>query len=358
MLKGIKIIDFSRYFPGPYGTARLRDMGAEVIKIEDPNGGDLCRFTDKVDGAEGANFRVFNWGKKSVAKDMKSEVDREYVIKLISQADVLIESFRPGVAKRLGIDYESMSRINPRLVYVSVSGYGQNSHLAHLGGHDPNYLAMSGVLDMLKDKDGRPISPQLTIADLMAGVVTSECVLAGLVQVQREGKGKYFDLSMTEAVMSLVSAHVTWASLHDYPYTLCPCICNSIYETSDGRYITLAAAEPKFFANFCKAVGREDLIEHQFSPNKDSNAKHQEMVSIFKSRSFEEWSEFAVAVDCCMAPVLHPGELAGAKHVTERGMIENRWGMDILRPFYSVPSQLEKADGAYPILGANNADFE
>lgn len=358
MLKGIRIVDFSRYFPGPFGTARLRDMGAEVIKVEDPRGGDLGRFTDKVDGAEGSNFRILNWGKKSIAKDMKVEADRETVIKLIAESDVVIESFRPGVVKRLGIDYESMSRLNPKLVYVSVSGYGQTSHLAHLGGHDPNYLAMAGVLDLLKDDTGKPISPQVTIADFLAGIVTSECVLAGLLQVQREGKGKYFDLSMTEAVMSLVSTHVAWDSLHDEPYTLMPCICNGIYESSDGRYITLAAAEPKFFANFCKGIGREDLIDHQFAPNKDEDPWYQQMKEIFKSRSFEEWRRFAVEVDCCMAPVMHPGELPTAQHVVERGMVENRWGMDILRPFYSVASRTESAAGPYPILGADNAEFE
>ena len=357
MLKGIRVIDFSRYFPGPFGTERLRALGAEVIKVEDPGIGDLCRGSDRIDGQEGAMFRSLNWGKKSVALDLKNEDDHKKVLKLIQSADAVVESFRPGVAKRLRIDYETVSALNPKLVYVSISGYGQNSYLSKLGGHDPNYLAMAGLLSQLCDKNGVPIRTHATLGDFTTGLITSECVLAGLFKAQREGKGQYFDLSMTEATMSLLSTHITWASLKEGNMDLCECICNGIYETSDGRYMTIAAAEPKFFYNFCSAVGRPDLFEHQFEPDIEDNPYKQEMVEIFLSRTFEEWTRFGEEVDCCMAPVLNPEELATARHVVERRMIEKHNGMDILRPYYSLHLPSEGIEAPFPVLGGDNENL-
>ncbi|HBR08425.1 MAG TPA: CoA transferase [Clostridiales bacterium] len=357
MLEGIKIVDFSRYYPGPFGTARLRDMGAEVIKVEDVNGGDMMRMTDRVDGEEGAMFRFLNWGKKSVCRNLKDPDDAAAVMNLLAGADVVVEGFRPGIAKRLGIDYESVQKLNPKVVYVSISGYGQNSYLSRLGGHDPNYTAMSGLLDQLLDRDGRPIKARVALADFTSGIVACECILAGLLEVQREGRGRYFDLSMTEAVMSLMGGHIAWQSMHgdEHPFDM-PCICNSIYETSDGRYMTIAAAESKFFNNFCDAMQREDLKAHQMAPDREDDPYYREMVEIFKGHNFEEWSKFAVEVDCCMAPVLHVSELAAARHVTERGMVENHWGMNVLKTYYGEPF---RTDGKkpYPKLGENNEEY-
>jgi crotonobetainyl-CoA:carnitine CoA-transferase CaiB-like acyl-CoA transferase len=354
MLEGIRVIDFTRYFPGPFATLRLQERGAQVIKVEDKKG-DPARTMDLIDGEEGCVFRSMSWGKHCVSYDLKDEIDRVQVLKLIENADVVVESFRPGVTARLGIDYESVLKVNPKIVYVSLSGYGQEGSLSPLAGHDINYMAYSGVLDQLLDRGGRPIKPEIALADLVSGIVASEYILAGLVKVLKTGKGVYADVSMTEATLSILGLHVSWYSAHQEEHSLNnPFICYDVYETRDGRFVTLGALEEKFFRNFCEFVGRPDLIEYQNSPNSLENQQYLEMIKIFKDRSFEEWHEVARTVDCCLAPVLHVSELFKAPYVMEHHLIEEKWGMSYLTSCRKEGSRFLKGDKPYQAVGESN----
>lgn len=354
MLNGVKILDLTRYFPGPFATLRLLERGAQVIKIEDKNG-DPARYMDSLNGEEGVIFRSMSRGKKSVSLNLKEEADRERFYELVKSADALIESFRPGVTARLGIDYGTLSAINPTLTYVSVSGYGQNTSIAHLAGHDLNYMSLSGVLDQLLDKDGAPIKPQMAIADLITGFAASEAVLTGLVNSARSGKGSYIDLSMTDAMLSCMGLHVCHQSagggehgINDHG------IGYGIFKTSDGRYISLCALEEKFFANFCKAVNMEHLIPQQHGAPDIQNPYYREIVELFSRHSFDEWCDFAKRVDCCMSPVLHVSELKDSEYVRERKLIEHKWGLDYMSTVYTGSDDFLCFEKPFPKLGEDN----
>ncbi|MHB8074757.1 CaiB/BaiF CoA transferase family protein [Desulfosporosinus fructosivorans] len=354
MLSGIKIIDFTRYFPGPVATLRLADRGAEVIKIEEPTG-DPARLMDTIDGEEGCIFRSQSRGKKSMAFDLKDEKHRHLVLDLIREADVVIESFRPGVPERLGIDYASLLNVNPSLVYCSLSGYGQNTSLSKLGSHDLNYMALSGVLAQLKDVTGRPLKPNIAFADIMGGTVASEAILAGLVQKERTGKGTYLDVSITDAMISMMGLHVTHESATNEEHGInTHGIAYNIYETKDKRYVTIAAIEEKFWLNFCKGVDREDLISWQKTLPELDNPYYLEMVNLFKSRTFSEWTDFSVKVDCCMAPVLETSELQDHVYAKERGLIEHKWGLNYVSTLYMPGKSFLTSPAPYPKLGENN----
>lgn len=358
MLSGIRILDLTRYFPGPFATLRLQERGAEIIKIEDKNG-DPARFMDSINGEEGAIFRSMSRGKASVSLNLKSDEDRNSFYKLARTADAVIESFRPGVTSRLGIDYDILSAINPRLVYVSLTGYGQDSSMAHLAGHDLNYLAQAGVLDQFIDADGRPIAPQLAMADLVAGMAASEALLTGLVNVARSGKGSYQDVSMADAAISLMGLHVTHNSatgeehgINDHG------IGYGIFRTSDDRYITLCALEEKFFINFCNAVGRPHLIEYHSSSPTDDNPYYREMVEIIAEHSFDAWMDFSQKVDCCMSPIIRTSELKSNKYVVERGLLANKWGLDYVSTNYEQPEYFLNFVKPFSKLGEDNHILE
>jgi alpha-methylacyl-CoA racemase len=353
LLSGIKILDFTRYFPGPFGTLRLEDRGAEIIKIEEPNG-DPARFMDTINGEEGCVFRSQSRGKKSIVLDLKDQEQHKKLLKLTCGVDVVIESFRPGVTQKLGIDYESLIKINPSLVYCSLSGYGQNTSISNLGGHDINYMALSGVLAQFRDSSGAPIKPYIAIADLVGGLAASEAILSGLVHKERTGKGTYLDISMTDVMLSFMGLHVSLQSVTEEEHGIYNhYIAYDVYQTKDNRYVALGAIEEKFWVNFCKGVNREDLIPGHYALPEPDNAYRKEIIKIFKSRTFKEWSEFALQVDCCLAPVLETSELQNSPYVRERGFIMNRWGMNYVATQYTGKPFLS-SDMPYPKLGENN----
>lgn len=354
MLNGIRILDLTRYFPGPFATLRLAERGAEVLKIEDKNG-DPARYMDTVDGAEGVIFRSMSRGKKSISLNLKDLEDRERFYELAKSADAIVESFRPGVTARLGIDYETISALNPSVTYVSITGYGQNTSISHLAGHDLNYMSLSGALDQLLDNGGAPIKPHMAIADLVTGFAASEAVLAGLVKSARTGRGSYIDLSMTDAMLSCMGLHVCHNSacgaehgINDHG------IGYGIFKTSDGRYMSLCALEEKFFANFCKAAGKEHLIPQQHTKASPENPYYREVTELFNERSFDEWVEFSKKVDCCMSPVLHVSELKGSEYVRERKLIEHKWGLDYVSTHYTGSGSFLDFEKPFPRLGEDN----
>lgn len=312
MLKGVRIIDFSNYLPGPYASQRLAELGAEVIKVE-PANGDPGRHLDiKIEGT-GAVFVANNRGKKSITLDLKNENGRMAALKLIAESDAVLESFRPGVMKKLGLDYDSVKKHKPDIVYCSLTGYGENEAYQNLGSHDLNYMAVSGVLAQLKDRSGRPIHPANTMADFMGGMAASERILAALLSCKLNGKGGYHCISIAEVMASIMGNHLLIENETGYPNGISvlngEIIAYSIYETKDGRFVALAALEPKFWTNFCKAIGREDWINSQFTNASGSNPIYMEVTELFKSKSLKEWTEFGQTVDCCLTPILESGEL-------------------------------------------------
>jgi crotonobetainyl-CoA:carnitine CoA-transferase CaiB-like acyl-CoA transferase len=324
-LEGIRVIDFTNLLPGPYATLRLAELGAEIIKIEPPNGGDPARHVSpKIDGT-GAIFLANHRNKQSVELDLKTDEGRTAAMSLIEDADVVIEGFRPGVMRKLGLDYDAVRVINPRIVYCSLTGYGQTGPLAHLAGHDLNYVALSGVLAQLRGEDGRLVMPSVQLGDIVGGIVASEAILAALVHRGRTGEGAYLDVAMTDALAGMLTYQALVQQATDYQYGIPQLhgtvVCYHLYDTADGRTISLGALEPKFWRNFCEAVGKPAWIDSQFSESVDGQPVYEEMKAMFRSRSLTEWTEFGRQVDCCLQPVWGIGEFlesdyAKARHIT------------------------------------------
>ncbi len=321
MLKGIKVVDFSRYLPGPFAGQRLADMGAEVVKIESPGCGDPARSM----GGDGALlFQATNRNKKSVTLNLKEPEGRQAAFKLACKADVLIESFRPGVAAALGISYAELKRNNPGLIYCALTGFGQSGPLSRLGSHDLNYLALSGVLAQLKDDSGRPVQPSFQFADMIGGIAAVEGILAALVQRSLTAKGSYLDYAMTDTLVGMMSVHALIYGVSGTGQGVAELsgstVSYRIYETAEGRYVSLGALEKKFWDNFCRAVGREEWMSEHSSAADAGNPAFVGVTALFKSKTLAEWTKFSSEVDCCMAPVLETGEMTHSPYVEARGL--------------------------------------
>ncbi len=330
MLKGIKVIDFTNYLPGPFATLRLAELGAEIIKVEPPEG-DPARQTGISKQGIGLVFLANNRQKKSITLNLKEQEGIDTARKLIANADVVIESFRPGVMEKLGLGFEAVQEVKPDIVYCSISGYGQKGLLSKLGNHDLNYMSLSGVLDQFKDKAGKPVHPSITVADYLGGYAANERILAGLVSRALTGKGSYHSISITDQLVSLLGNHVmvekeTGAG-NGINALNGSIVSYALYETIDGRFMSIGALERKFWDNFCMAHGREEWTRAHFSKTDDSNPVFQELIALFKSKTFYEWIEFSQKVDCCMAPVLEIGELTNNPYFKEKELIfASSWG--------------------------------
>jgi len=326
-LDGIRVLDLSRMLPGPYCSMMLGDLGAEVIKIEEPKIGDPTRHTRPLVDGKSAAFAQVNRNKKSIAIDLKKPEGRNLFLKLASTADCILEQFRPGVVDRLGVGYKTVSEINPRAVYCSLTGFGQDGPHRDRSGHDLNYLALSGVLGLTTDQRGKPVIPGVQLADLAGGMIAGFAILAALLARERTGRGQYVDVSMFDVMVSMLpvpAAHHfagktipvggKYVLSGAYPFY-------NVYETSDGKYMTLGALEPKFWANFCLKVGREDLIARQFDESEHRDDLFQQVRTIFESRSQSEWIELMREADCCCEPVLSMTEAFSHAQTRARELI-------------------------------------
>lgn len=305
----------------------LADLGAEVIKVEEPRVGDPTRHSPPMIDGRSAAFLQVNRNKKSIALDLKQPEGRDLFLKLASTADCVLEQFRPGVVDRLGVDYATVAAVNPRVVYCSLTGFGQNGPHRERSGHDLNYLALSGVLGLTTDERGKPVIPGVQVADLAGGMIAAFAMLAALLARERTGRGQYIDVSMFDVMLSMLpvpAAHNfagatievggKYALSGAYPFY-------SVYETSDGKFMTLGALEPKFWANFCRKVGRDDLIARQFDAEELREKLFEEVQAIFKSRTRAEWIEIMVDADCCCEPVLSMSEAFEHAQTRARAML-------------------------------------
>lgn len=303
-LNGIRVLDVTYYVPGPYAGMRLADMGAEVIKVEPPQG-DPARFM-----SGGHVHRANNRGKTIVHIDLKSPEGHLEMLELVKTADALIETFRPGVMKKLGLDYDTLAQIKPDLVYCSLSGYGQEGPMASLGSHDLNYMALSGALDQLTDEDGRPLHPKNTLADFTGGLLASEKITAALLRKFRTGKGGHLDIALAGVMAEFLGNHDVYyradVSENGIPEIAGNRVSYAIYETKDSRYVTLGALEEKFWRNFCLYAEKPEWLEWGAKPA--GSEEHREVERFFKTKDWRGWYELSMLVDCCLAPVLKAHE--------------------------------------------------
>ncbi|MGE5140740.1 MAG: CaiB/BaiF CoA transferase family protein [Rudaea sp.] len=328
-LEGIRVLDLSRLLPGPFATQILANMGAEVIKVERPPEGDYLRALPpwaeppEGEGGEGigAIFASINRGKKSIVVDFSSPRGRDTVLRLAATADVFVESFLPGALERRGLGYQPVHKANPRLIYCSLSGYGQNGPYRHRPGHDVNYLALAGILGLNAAPGGPPHLLPVQISDLAGGMAAAVAILAGLVGRERTGQGEYLDVALFDAAVDWMEPSVGSLFRAEkrkptpggmtltgrYP-------CYQVYETADGHYMSLGALEGNFWKGFCELIERHDLLGRQFDPT-----AVPEVAAIFCGKTRAEWTELAGRTAICLEPVLDVEETFALPQVAARG---------------------------------------
>lgn len=331
-LSGIRIIDFTKLLPGPMCTLHLADMGAEVIRIEDvasANGGDMTReLPPGVTNRRAPMFLPLNRNKKSVALDLRTEAGLQALKDLCATADVLVEGFRPGVAKKLGFDYDTIKKIQPAIVYCSISGYGQDGPMALMGGHDINYQALSGVLEQTALKNGQPIPGGFQAADLAGGSLTAAMsICAALVDAKLNQQGRYLDVSMTDSLLSLTLMNLAaWKMAGQPPKPGTTTLTGGIaayqtYPTADGRWLAVGAIEFKFWKNFCETINRTDLLAKGHLYGQSSDEVIADIAGVIKTKTLSEWIDVFKDVDACVTPVLNIKEAAEQALMKDRGMV-------------------------------------
>jgi len=326
-LSGLKVLDLSRLLPGPFCSMLMADLGADVIKVEDPKIGDYIRWwSPKIGGNSGFHV-VLNRNKRSMTLNLKSPQGKAIFEKLAAGADVVLESFRPGVMAKLGLGFEHLEQINPRLVYCAISGYGAQGVFAHKAGHDVNYLALSGVLSY--SGKASPTMTGVQIADLGGGgLLAAFAIMAALFAREKLGRGQFVDISMTDGAFAWNC--LRWGKFIADGKVPAPgddllnhgLACYNVYETKDGRYMSLGALEPQFWKSFCRAAGKTQWdIPDYFEPGEHQRKLTASVSEFFLQRSQVEWIEHFKESDCCCEPVLNLGEVMKGELMKERKMV-------------------------------------
>ncbi len=398
-LSGVRVLDLTRYLPGPYATQVLADCGAEVINVESPDGDPARGMEPRTDeNGVGRLFDAVNRGKRSAVLDLKTGSGREAFLRLAEDADVVIEGFRPGVVDRLGVGYEDVRERNPEVVYCSLSGYGQDGPWADRVGHDLNYVATAGLLDATRRDDGEaPRIPGVPVADVAGGLYAAFGVVSALLSRELgNASGEYLDVSMTDAVASLsqtlassalagddprpgdtpLTGRDPWYDVYETREARSPSDGSSSaerssanrssgqnpredgdsHETADGRYVTLAALEPQFWDAFCEAVGRPDLRDaHGTRDPAERAALRAELADLFAGRTQDEWEATLGDVDAAFAPVRTPREALDHPQIRARGLVG---GGEDAPPRVGLPfvDAADERAGPPPGLGEHTAD--
>jgi alpha-methylacyl-CoA racemase len=356
-LDGLRILDLTRLLPGGFCSLMLADFGADVIKVEDTGMGDYIRWSPPYyegahESARSALFLALNRGKRSIRLDLKHDRGKEVLLALARDADILIESFRPGVLDRLGVGYDRLEQENPGLIYCAITGYGQDGPNRDRPGHDINYLALGGLLGLGGEADGPPVQAAAQIADVGGGALMAVMgILVALRERERSGRGQMVDCSMFDGALSwlaMVAAETLAGGRSARRGELMlagSLVCYRPYACADG-YVAIGALEPKFWSAFCRGVGREDLLEHAFdAPGSDA---HRELCEIFAGRTREQWREFASEHDCCLEPVYDLDEALETELVAAREMVVEIVQPGAVQPvkLLGVPVKLSRTPGA------------
>lgn len=326
-LAGVKIIDFTRLLPGPLATMFLADMGADVIKVEDPDSPDYIRdFEPRVNGMS-LFYLSLNRSKRSLAVNYLSAEGKQVIYDLVKNADVLVEQFRPGVMKELGFGYEELKAINPKLIYVSVTGYGQTSPRAMDAGHDLNYIAIAGALGITGTADGELTIPGFQLADIAGGgYMAMNAVTAALYQREKTGKGEWVDVAMTDAVVPFTALPFAYyQGTKQVPpiggFELSGALPNyNVYRCADGKYIALGSLEPKFWNGFCARAGKPEWAQQFLQTDKVDGLK-QEVRQFFLTKTRSEWLAFFEGTDICLTPINSLSDFENDAYLQSRNML-------------------------------------
>lgn len=327
-LQGIRILDLTRLYPGPLGTMMMADMGADVIKVEDVNAPDYMRYYPPYLENESAGFLAVNRSKRSLAVNLRSEKGVEIFLILLKTADVVIEQFRPGILEGLGIGYETAREVKPDIIYVSITGYGQNGPYADEAAHDINFIGYAGILASTGTPSSGPIIPAPQLGDVAGGAYMSIIAcLSALWSREKTGRGQRVDVSMLDGVLPLMTlqmAHYQATKLNMGPGEL-PLsggmACYGAYRCADGKYIALGLLEAKFWKLFCDLACRPDWIDKHMVMGDESENLRQEIAALFATRTREQWIAAAKDLDVCLTPVLDISELENDPHLQARQMI-------------------------------------
>lgn len=325
-LKGIRILDLTRLLPGPLGSQMLGDLGAEVIKIEDPKAPDYSRFFPPHQGSLSLMYLAVNRSKKCVSLDLKSEEGKAIFYKLAESADIVLDSFRPGVLEKMGLDYQTVSKINPKIIYVAITGYGHTGSYMQKAGHDLNYIGYAGLLGLTGTKE-HPVMPAPQIADIAGGSypMVIAC-LSAIIARGSTGKGQFVDVAMTDAAIPLISFLLfeqmnTGKTFKRGEPMLSGGMANyNIYACKDGGFMAMGALEPKFWQEFCKAIGQLDWIPRMLPDPKLVADLKVDLSDLFLTKTKAEWTLFAENYDFCLSPILDLDEISENKHLQEREM--------------------------------------
>jgi alpha-methylacyl-CoA racemase len=320
MLGDVRVIDLSQYIPGPFATRQLADLGAEVIKVEPPGGDPMRRFMHRDGAAPSPLYQHLNRGKRVCELDLKSVGGREALTALIVDADILLESYRPGVLARLGFDHQQLALINPGLIHCSLSGYGQNGPYAERSGHDVNYCALSSQ-SIVSGTAEQPVNAYPPIADHAAALQAAVAILAALHARKSRGSGIYLDISITESILAW--QYLPMLAQADERATNMlngGAACYNLYQCADGEFISLGAIEPVFWSNFCKALEQPAWVDRHFEAM-PQQVLIAEVAAVFAQRPRAHWQALLDPVDCCFEILFSSDNLAQHPQLKSRRAI-------------------------------------
>ncbi len=351
-LDGIRVLDLTRLLPGASATQTLANFGAEVVKVEQPGRGDYARFMPPLIEGQGAMFTLLNRGKKSVALDLKNPRGRNALLTLAESADVLIESFRPGVLDRLGVGWDALRARNPRLIYVPLTGYGQTGARALDAGHDVNYMALGGALGEMEG------IPGVQFADLAGGAMQTVIgVLLALAAREKTGRGQLVDVAMLDGVVSLLTIPLTWLNAGAGENILTGrYACYSVYGTADGRSLAVGALEPKFWNSVCEALGFPEFAPDQFAGDPRRTGIKDAVSAAFLTRTAEEWLAAFARADACVTLVRSIAETFADEELRARGTVVRLDGMDHIGVTPKLEETPGELGGTPPALGEHTRE--
>jgi crotonobetainyl-CoA:carnitine CoA-transferase CaiB-like acyl-CoA transferase len=330
-LDGVKVVDLSRLAPGPYASMLMGDLGADVLLVEAPVGAISGGFGGRAEGdpVAVARRRAANplpRNKRSIVVNLKSPEGVALVHELAKDADVFLEGFRPGVTDRLGVGYDAISKTNPRIVYASLSGYGQTGPYSDLVGHDINYISVGGALSAIGRPGQRLAIPQNTVADFAAGgLMTAFSIVSALYARNTTGRGQYLDMSMSDNVLYLLASQTGGVLAGGASPKPGGEMLNgsaphyNVYECADGKWLSIGSLEPQFWAALCKVVGREDMLDAEFDPSRHAEFQAH-LDQFFKQKTRDQWFAELKEIELCIAPVLELAEALDDEHQQARGM--------------------------------------
>jgi len=360
-LQGLKVLDFSTLLPGPFATLYLADMGAEVTHVESPTRPDLIRLFPPYAHGQATAHLYLNRNKQSVALDLKDPQNIATIKEKISQYDIVVEQFRPGVMQRLGLDYTTLAEINPRLIYCSITGYGQTGSYKDKAGHDINYLALSGIAGHSGRAQSGPPPLGIQVADIAGGSLHAVIgILTAVIERHQSGKGQYIDISMTDCVASLNSMAASASLAGQTPQAPEQGMLNGAsfydyYQTKDGRYFSVGSLEPQFMTGLAAALELPVLLAKgtSFDPE-DRLAVKQALQEKFKTQDFAEWQDLFQSLDICVEPVLSLDEALVSPMAQQRG-----WVVDVpvsenasqTEPQLACPIKFSRSQMKYAFIG-------